>query len=192
MIAAAIMFAVCIVLIACTTGSADEIGTGTVRAADISLISAKTGLSEDMAEEIYMALLARGMSEGIKYVTEWTHDGETFYRVRTDGQVFDVYLSDGEIRIGAMPDMPSDDVKDETEAPETELLLPPVGDIPVVLNIKTKKYHTPDCRFVSKMSEANKLDIKVADVNDLHPLGYVPCRICGGIKTETETASTAE
>ncbi len=183
----AVFFAVlCVLFIGCASEIGSEGDTVAVRDSDIALISEKTGVSPEAAEEIYSSLLGYGMGEGIKYVTAWDGKDGRFYRIRASVGVFDVYIEDGTFRIAEYaPEMPDTDAVVADTLPP----LPPEGDVHVVINVKSKKYHTPDCASASKISEENRLDAYVEDENALHPLGYAPCAVCygenGGESTET-------
>ncbi len=186
-ILAALVALICSMSIFSCTDVSD--GTETSAAdADAAYIASAIKLSEADARELYCRLLEAGMREGIKYITKWTSaDGAVFYRLRTSEDVFELHQSgDGKlelVRVG------SDE--SETETPtETELPLPLAGDIDIVINISSMKYHRPDCRSVSAMKEENKLSVSVADIDELAELGYSPCGICCGTETETSTSKS--
>lgn len=179
-------FISCAIIISCKDG-ANEAETS-VADADAAYIVSATGLAENDARELYERLLGAGMHEGIKYISKWTStEGIIFYRLRTSNDVFELYPSDEDkfefIRIA------SDESETETSV-TSELPLPLAGDIDIVINISSMKYHHPDCRSVAAMKEENKLFISVADIDELTALGYSPCGICCGTETETSTSKS--
>ncbi len=189
---------ICVILaVFASCGNGTDADTASVVDEDIALLAEKTGLDASEAGELYALLLAEGMQAGIKYVTDWTDgDGELFYRIRTSDEVFDVYLSGGEpviVLYGEGTESTEKETESEAESEsesETELPLPPEGDIPVVINVRSKKYHAPDCASVEKMSTHNRLDLSVASLDDLAALGYEPCGACGGTASEEDTAES--
>ena len=55
--------------------------------------------------------------------------------------------------------------------------------IAVVINKNSGKYHLKtDCVYVSRMSEANRLEIKVKSEEYLREKGYTPCSKCSSEK----------
>ena len=172
MLSGLLLLFLCLFSVSCADSQENRSVPLSARDADISAISEATELSNEEAAVIYRALIDAGMSEGIKYVTEWEDpENGTFYRVRTSLDVFDVFIGDdGEISVR----LPVTDSADE----ETALPLPETGDVALILNIRTKKYHVPECANVSKMSDDNKLAVFVADEKDMRALGYLPCSLC--------------
>lgn len=78
--------------------------------------------------------------------------------------------------------------------PETDFLIPAETSktesayetetgIFVVINKNSFKYHlNPDCIYVSRMSEKNRLEITVPDTDYLEEHGYSGCSRCAGEK----------
>lgn len=185
----AAIFAVLCTLFSCV--SCDDVSNepeASVADADAAYIASIIKLSDADARELYERLLEAGMREGIKYITKWTSaDGTLFYRLRTSKDVFELYPSgDGTFELVRVK---SDETETDTSA-ETELPLPRTGDIDIIINVKSMKYHHPDCRSVSAMKEENKLFISVADIDELEALGYSPCGICCGTEAETSTSKS--
>ncbi len=169
----------CSSVLSCKDASETEIS---VAASDANYIAAVTKLSEDEALALYQNLIACGMSEGIKYITKWTEDDKIFYRVRTSAEVLEIFpQEDGSFEIVPV-------LLAETDTAETEAQTQTSGGIAVVINVKTKKFHYPDCRSVASMKDENKLALSVADIGELYELGYSPCGIC----IYTEETSSAE
>ncbi len=55
--------------------------------------------------------------------------------------------------------------------------------IPVLINKNSKKYHLdPECVYASRMSAANRLEIKVKNEEYLLVHGYSPCAKCSSKK----------
>ena len=53
----------------------------------------------------------------------------------------------------------------------------------VLINKNSKKYHLdPDCVYAVRMSESNRLEIKVKNEEYLREQGYVPCAKCSSEK----------
>ena len=53
----------------------------------------------------------------------------------------------------------------------------------VLINKKSKKYHLdPDCVYAVRMSETNRLEIKVKNEEYLRDQGYTPCAKCSSEK----------
>ena len=53
----------------------------------------------------------------------------------------------------------------------------------VLINKNSKKYHLdPECVYASRMSEANRLEIKVKNEEYLLAHGYSPCAKCSSKK----------
>ena len=49
----------------------------------------------------------------------------------------------------------------------------------VIINKNSKKYHLDaECTYVSRMSEKNRLDLKVTSEDILKEHGYTPCSKC--------------
>ena len=56
-------------------------------------------------------------------------------------------------------------------------------DIFVLINKNSKKYHLDvDCVYASRMSEANRLELKVKNEEYLLEKGYSPCSKCSSHK----------
>ena len=53
----------------------------------------------------------------------------------------------------------------------------------VLINKNSKKYHLdPDCVYAVRMSESNRLEIKVKSEEYLREQGYTPCAKCSSEK----------
>ncbi|NLZ36489.1 MAG: hypothetical protein GX897_03305 [Clostridiales bacterium] len=58
-----------------------------------------------------------------------------------------------------------------------------VGNIKVIVNISTGKYHTADCSYSAKIKDENRWEGTVADLAALEALGYVKCEYCRRAET---------
>lgn len=204
-------FILCCIFSSCGEPDAPLIITD-ITDADVLLISDMLNTDADDAARMCVLLRSSGLTSEIKYVSEETDadTGEVFYRVRTDGEKYDVYCyADGSVKVkvgdetyrytaadGVIDYAISSDTADtaaESDGNETDAKLPEesdgdgdslvtneTGKIMVVLNTNSKKFHHPDCGSVDRMNESNKQTVYVDDVGELYDMGYEPCGICGG------------
>ena len=92
------------------------------------------------------------------------------------------YPDDTTVKNDVVTEAVTDTVEDTTVAEETEQTAPEtfaketVGK-PFIANIKTKKFHNEDCRYVGFMNEENKLFI-TSTTEKLQSQGYSPCAFC--------------
>ncbi len=201
----------CCIFSACGELDAPQIITD-ITDADVLLISDMLNTDADDAARMCVLLRSSGLTSEIKYVSEEndTETGEKFYRVRTDGEKYDVYwYSDGSVKVKlgentyryssadgvidyVLPTDTADTAEEsdqtvtDTEAPEesdgedASFATDESGAIMVILNTNSKKFHHPDCPSVDRMSEINKQTAYVNDVGELYDMGYEPCGTCGG------------
>lgn len=178
--------------------------------AEAAYLADSLGFNEADGEKVYLLLKNAGLDEKIESVGRYTDGvtGEVFYRVRTEKANLDLYFyADGSVKIINGKETVLFDaadvsigIHDETDPLTVTSVSVSVTDVSFddsvsvdtsygdstaymltfILNTSSKKYHRPDCRGVSAMSESNKETVCVEDESQLLTMGYIPCGICGG------------
>ncbi len=157
--------------------------SGCVVASDVLKVShhgSEYATTDAWLEEVKpsIAVISCGMENSYGFPTapvlkRLQQRGVTLYRTDLQGDI--LIRSDGE-RLEVTTEKDTD--QDVFTEPILEPSVPDDGlDHDYVINVRTGKFHNPDCDAVSKMDEKNKQEYH-GTRNSLIEEGYAPCKMC--------------